>query len=51
MRLNALEKGNLEYNWSIPGDTEQRISASTVVGEKAKPHLDIDKIISISRED
>jgi single-stranded DNA-specific DHH superfamily exonuclease len=49
MRLRALGEGNLEYNWPIPGDTEQRISASTVVGEKAKPHLDIDKIMSIRR--
>ena len=50
MRLRALEEGNLEYNWPIPGDGEERIFASAVVGQKAKPHLDIDKIISISRE-
>ncbi|MFA7628180.1 MAG: hypothetical protein WCY37_02070 [Candidatus Dojkabacteria bacterium] len=49
MRLRALEEGNLEYNWPIPWDTEERISASAVVGEKAKPHLDIDKIVSIKR--
>jgi hypothetical protein len=50
MRLRPLKEGNIEYNWPLPGDTEQRISASAVVGQKAKPHLDIDKIISISRE-
>lgn len=49
MRLRALEEGNLEYNWPIPWDTEQRISARAVVGQKAKPHLDIEKIVSISR--
>ena len=49
MRLRALEEGNLEYNWPIPWNTEERISASAVVGEKAKPHLDIDKIVSIKR--
>jgi hypothetical protein len=49
MRLRVLEEGNLEYNWPIPWDPEERISASAVVGQKAKPHLDIDKIISIRR--
>jgi len=49
MRLRTLEEGNVEYDWPIPWDTKQRISASTVVGQKAKPHLDIDKIISINK--
>jgi hypothetical protein len=49
MRLRALEEGNLEYNWPIPWDPDEKITASVVVGQKTKPHLDVEKIIHISR--
>ncbi len=47
MRLRPLEEGNLEYNWPIPWNPDERISASVVVGQKARPHLDIEEIVSI----
>ncbi len=47
MRLRALEEGSLEYRWPLPGNPEERLSVLTVIGKKSKPHLDIDRFISV----
>jgi single-stranded DNA-specific DHH superfamily exonuclease len=49
MRLRALEEGNLQYKWPLPDNTDERIEVNTVVGQKSRPKLDIEKIVSIRR--
>jgi hypothetical protein len=51
MRLRALEEGSLEYTWPLPDNKEERYTVKTVIGQKTKPHLDIDRFISVDEGD
>jgi len=49
MRLRALEEGNLQYNWPLPDNPNERIEVNTIVGPKSRPHLDIEKVLDIKK--
>lgn len=47
MRLSALEEGALRYKWPRPDTPDEVMTVDTVAGQKTKPHLDIERIVSV----